>query len=632
MARISQIISFLIIGLFLVSCTRKLETSAVLNFNFEKVNAGPQAASILPGYYPDMVFVNIQYDGKTHFQKWECPYYHEEVPGYDISDCVLPTSMAMNKTFPPGANRLVQVLLVYSNDQDQMQFFYSDKTLSFSGGNANVSIGDTGWAINASGKEGKVAGRLQRAGVNAADLTGTVVGYYNPSNGRPPIAVIKEQIFAGWFEFMFLEDVYFTYKMETTSEVLINNKRLQDFDKPIGDITTNDLKMLKVVVPEHYEVHSTETNAVLTASDIALIDYAGINGSFTGPDNITALTDGSAATYSYVTAADTLEITLNKFINVSSIDLYYANPGSPTSAAPAGEDFWGSPVTYAGMSITSGAPSGTVSNATVGSPKNAVDFITLSHPYPASSPSYEDIVIKYNKYESYFSAASEAYLLFFDITLNDIPGGATGSQGVSWQAPGAPHYLQQGNLLNLVSDPVVDEAWLAKESDLNAFGNSLYTDVSITVQSTPNEVYIEKSDVNSNCGGPPMNDDCVRYIGQRDKARSAAPFEGPYVSNFQIVCAANCDYSFNYVPGMTGMRSVIFRVPMSYHFDHDEVNCKEMETLGYLFEDLTTFQNMTPVPTGTFNTTFANHKPVICPYELTAEGRKYYNFGRELHQ
>lgn len=626
-----RIIVLLILSLGLtISCSRSVDTDAVLSFKFNKANEGPQANSVIAGYYPDLILVNIKYDGKTHFQQWECPYSHGSSSG-DISSCVLPSSVAMNKGIPAGANRLVQVLLVYSNEQGSMQFFYSDKTVSFNGGSANVTVGGAGWTINTSGKEGRVAGRLRRGTTNATDLTGTAIGYYQPSNGNPAMEVVKSPVFAGWFDFMFLEDVHFTYKMQGTNEVLISNKKLQDFDKTPAQITAGNLKMIKVHVPAHYEVWAEEQNKLINASDIMAMDYVNGNGSFTGTSLISTLLDGSSLTVSSVaTADDILRINFNKLINLTSFDLYYDNSlGGPRTLAMYGQDYSSASISYTpDLSIASGAQ--TSVNKTIGTALNATSNLTIAHPF-SPALDFEDIIIKYNNYSSEYSSQRDNYLMYFNITSNDVSTGATSGDGVGWQAPGAPLYFRDNQLLALGSDPVdTDGAWRYKATDLTGYpsgNNSIFTDVSITSSAT-NKVYIEKVSPSNGCSA--ISADCVPYLAQNENVRTAAPFDGPYVEPLDLSCTSNCVFnnanSFSYVPGVTDMRTILFKVPKSYEIDHDEIDCSVLETAGYALEDLGTSLSMTAVPAANLT----NSRVIMCPYQLIPTGKKYFGFGKEL--
>ncbi len=618
-----RIIVLLILSLGLtISCSRSVDTDAVLSFKFNKANEGPQANSVIAGYYPDLILVNIKYDGKTHFQQWECPYSHGSSSG-DISSCVLPSSVAMNKGIPAGANRLVQVLLVYSNEQGSMQFFYSDKTVSFNGGSANVTVGGAGWTINTSGKEGRVAGRLRRGTTNATDLTGTAIGYYQPSNGNPAMEVVKSPVFAGWFDFMFLEDVHFTYKMQGTNEVLISNKKLQDFDKTPAQITAGNLKMIKVHVPAHYEVRTEENNVYLVRNDI--LNATPVNNlSVVAPPTgllLDALFDNNPSTYIYQTAAavSNFNLIFNRFINITEVAVTHG-ASSADSILLTGYDNVPNPITYPNLTRVALAGSDAV---TIGGPFNATNQLQLDLPDDVTQ--YEELVIKYNNYSSEYNSQRDNYLLFFNITTNDVSTGASASNGVGWTVPGSATFLNER--FSFGTDPVdADGAWLTKADDLISASRVFY-DNDPSVQTAASELYLEKESPTNGCST--IMADCVPHIFENENVRTAAPFDGPYMDGVNLSCSTNCAFSsaLTYVPGITNMRSILFNVPESNHIDHDEIDCAALETAGYTLEDLGTNTAMTAVPAANLT----NSRVIMCPYQLIPTGKKYFGFGKELH-
>jgi hypothetical protein len=621
----ARIYILLVLLLFSISCTRSVETEATLSFQFEKVSQGPQSSSILPGYYPSMVIINIKYDNKNHIQEWKCPYENENISGYDISDCELPSGIAINKTIPSGGNRLVQVLLIYFNEQEQMQFFYSDKVVSFAGGTANVVVGDTGWNINTSGKEGRVSGRFTRGGSNASDLYGTVIGYYKPANGRPEMAVLKETIFAGWFDFMFLDDVYFTYKMQETNEVLISNKRLQDFNKTSAQITSENLKMLKVHVPAHYEVYKKEQKEI----ELADIDsVTGVNnfGVFGVASYDVALFDMTDTTYITPNAnPGSFTVEFNKFINISEIGFEYSNSPASVTIIPTGLDDSASAINYATVATTSTAPT-TYNSQVYVTPYNATDRLSMT--IPLNITKYEKMIIGYNEYESSYFAQKDNYLLYFDITTNSIANGASGSAGINYPVPsGTPSPLKDGKLLAIAQDPVDEEgAWLQKATELAAFVNSVFVEGDNMFDGANSKRMYIASYNTTTCGT--AGEDCLDLNYYSIGTDSAAPFYGPYRGSNYYSCSTTCSYSFSYQFGVTNFRSILFKVSHNSVDDRD-IDCASLEASGYILEDLGTTTTMTAVP----QANLANSELVLCPYTLDANSnKKYYDFGRLLYR
>jgi hypothetical protein len=115
-----------------------------------------------------------------------------------------------------GTGRLVQVLEVFVDDSDQsMLFYYGDATLDFNSATVTANIPIT--KINQSTTiSGQVMGRYYTS--TTGGPTGPVNTTYAPP-GKPDMIIETNFIYDGWFSFMGMTGVDFTYRMADGTKI-----------------------------------------------------------------------------------------------------------------------------------------------------------------------------------------------------------------------------------------------------------------------------------------------------------------------------------------------------------------------------------------------------------------------------
>ena len=77
------------------------------------------------GYFPMHLVANVHYDGKVEIDHWDCEFAKGD--NGDPSLCEFPEIINFGgKDFPVGSDRIIQVLLVYGNEQQNLIFGYDD--------------------------------------------------------------------------------------------------------------------------------------------------------------------------------------------------------------------------------------------------------------------------------------------------------------------------------------------------------------------------------------------------------------------------------------------------------------------------------------------------------------------------
>ncbi|MCB0356482.1 MAG: hypothetical protein KDD40_05715, partial [Bdellovibrionales bacterium] len=245
----------LLTGLILVfttACTRKSQedgTKVRMNFSSTFSKAQSLAGIAIPtGYYPGHLVANVQFDGQTALYHWDCKEMENDG---DPALCAFPDFIDFNgRTFPNGSNRIVQVLIVFSNENDQLLFAYDDEIgVAFSGGDVYVDIGDN-WSLEGGGKMARVSGRHGLA------KSGKVEGFYQPKRtGRPRMKLFDEYIFNGWFSLMFFEGVKLSYyhtgvAVGGTETALFVEKSLESLEAEM----TSTKAAIQINIPSFYKV------------------------------------------------------------------------------------------------------------------------------------------------------------------------------------------------------------------------------------------------------------------------------------------------------------------------------------------------------------------------------------------
>lgn len=239
----------------LTSCTRKSNedgTSVRMRLDPSLSFTGQQSKITVPsGYYPMHMVVNLHYDGKIAKEEWDCDA--RDSSDMLLSDCKFPTYIDFKgQQFPRGSGRVVQVMLVFANQEERLIFGYDDALgIDFAGPEVSVDIGSN-WVRQGGGRVGKVAGR------HGSLKTGRLEGYFMPPReGRPRMKIFDEFMYSGWFEVMLFEDVKMSYYQkpivgETPEYPLFVNKNIPEIASSLK--STSAAVMYNV--PTYYGVRS----------------------------------------------------------------------------------------------------------------------------------------------------------------------------------------------------------------------------------------------------------------------------------------------------------------------------------------------------------------------------------------
>ncbi|MEZ4872298.1 MAG: hypothetical protein R2827_08645 [Bdellovibrionales bacterium] len=243
-----------------MGCSRKAPTNTKISIDFGEMSSTSQKTvgglALTEYKFPQHVIINAhinQNDGivgneDSRYLNWSCQIFEDfrkgNLPGMDISliqqycrDELAYYPFEFLK-MPEGRDALIQVLIVQAvlavdttsangDLSDSMAFYYDDASLIINSGDNVAVIGDTGWQNEGvSDDEGMVAGRID------GGYTGQAFAYYQPTDTtKPPMKVMAETITGGWFSFMFLENVKFTYKLDVdvygtnNGAVIFSNKK-----------------------------------------------------------------------------------------------------------------------------------------------------------------------------------------------------------------------------------------------------------------------------------------------------------------------------------------------------------------------------------------------------------------------
>ncbi len=236
----------------LASCSRdKNSDSTVLSLNFSSAAKSKIESQNAGQFFPTVLIANVHYDGQVEKFEWHCPTR-------DSQPCTsFPSSVNFgNKEFPSGGGRIVQVLMVYANQAEQLRFYYGDALgLNFNSAVLNVSLGVD--QINTSGREGQISGRfMDSVGRN---LTASVEGLFSPPNSNaPPMLIFNNSIFNGHFSFMLFDGAPFTYKIAgRDGRVLFDRVTLRDFEG-----LNPDHKAIELKIPQFVEIEDRNRRMV----------------------------------------------------------------------------------------------------------------------------------------------------------------------------------------------------------------------------------------------------------------------------------------------------------------------------------------------------------------------------------
>tara|TARA_B100001248_G_C27396202_1_gene465735 strand:+ start:1742 stop:3550 length:1809 start_codon:yes stop_codon:yes gene_type:complete len=598
-----------------------------------------------------LILVNVKYDGQNYFYQTECP---DDMP---IFTCSLPPAIDLNgKTFPNGENRLVQVLLVYENTDGEMAFFYDDKQLSFGGGVQSVNIGSAGWIQNDSQGEGELGGRLFRSGAPATNLTGVVGGFYQPPNGSPPMMVTEEFVFGGWFEFMFLKNVPFTYKHLATGEVLFFNKRFEDL-VALKDASGPDSQAIHIKIPKHYSYFYNRQLIDIPTMEFHLLnspDYT-LQGSLlgdyglaandpiseldtitewrgilmSGPDgNDTRIASGSSASGILQVKFDGLGAT--KF-HIDDVILQMTNTDGATSFSIDVEDE--NTNIIATRTIFSMTP--WTQQSFSGSIYNPTNFINIELPGDIDGDfQLSNIEIYARLIETELQLDEEFIYGMYDLdTASFLPGNNSGT-GVGWYAgtlPIANTFDDSTAFIN--NSGSISNYESLEEMDYNSGLNCSGSDFDICF---PNRTSRQPTN-NAACGSS-MTANCFNtdpsYL---QSTGTLLPFSGPfslqpsgevaYVSS----CSGSCSVTTSLVPGLNPAEwgIALFFIPGGSDAYRDFVPCGLWEEMSAIKRDYLSFG--AEFTSNILESDFYNGEVYACPYKIDAGERKYFGFAEKVY-
>ncbi len=237
-----------------LSCTREAVDSGskikmTIDPSLSKSNA--RGKIVVPaGFYPMHLVANVHFDGKTALDEWSCEAKDKD--NMNMADCAFPPQIDFKgRQFPRGSGRIIQVMLVYGNEEERLIFNYDDAVnVDFNSSDVIVPIGNN-WVQQGGGKIGRVGGR------HGLLRSGKVEGYVvPPRTGRPRMKLFDEFMFSGWFDLMFFENVKTSYFHVSLADgvqtPLFENRDLKDIE---SSLTANHAAVA-VNIPTFYGVHS----------------------------------------------------------------------------------------------------------------------------------------------------------------------------------------------------------------------------------------------------------------------------------------------------------------------------------------------------------------------------------------
>ncbi len=231
-----------VIGFFvlftLLACAKKQETATVTlalpdwssAATHPKSGSGPQTLAAHENI--SVIIVNINGAGMNAPAVWKWDNHDSGAPATP------PTSISL--TVPRGPNRLIQVLVVFES-AGAMEFHYGDALTAITSDGQGVSV-----AVNSIGgvnAQGSVSGRYLRA--DGVGPTGPVEIRFAPPNGRAPMVIETEYMYAGWFRFFALPTAGFTYRFIPTGESLFENFSTTN-------VTPTGAQQAKIYIPPYW--------------------------------------------------------------------------------------------------------------------------------------------------------------------------------------------------------------------------------------------------------------------------------------------------------------------------------------------------------------------------------------------
>lgn len=242
---------------------------------------------------------------------------------------------------PSGNQRLIQVVLV-NESSGVMSFMYGDASKDLAGGSSDIGIRLV--SLNqTSTSSGDIMGRY----LSAADTgpTGVVSVNYRPDASKPPITIMRSEIFNGWFKVFSLSNIAFEYMVNDSFMLFDKSQTLENFISMADTLPSVDKKIYadgsrqKYVVQGFFGSVSSDkitctagdSNCVIGGSSIEYVNHLYTDSSqFFGPfkksSGKTLNISGNYISWSYVPGAETV---------LDGVKLYYAAAGTyDTNALP----------------------------------------------------------------------------------------------------------------------------------------------------------------------------------------------------------------------------------------------------------------------------------------------------------
>lgn len=180
----------------------------------------------------------------------------------------------LHQPLPKSSNLLVQYLGVFQGDNEDLEFSYGDVYVNTSG-SGDIPADITAVSIGTSQKEARVMGRYFNS--TTGGPTGKMIAYFHPPTGSPRVAVMKKEIYNGWFEIFILDNYQarFSYEMESGEPVFTE----VHLGSPLFQVPSDHQLHLNYPVSYHFESNDMMVESVSEEEVIA-----GFFSSTAGPD------------------------------------------------------------------------------------------------------------------------------------------------------------------------------------------------------------------------------------------------------------------------------------------------------------------------------------------------------------
>lgn len=236
---------------------------------------------------------------------------------------------------------LIQVAVFVGGDTGG-GFQYGDVSTSLSGGTKTVAIATTPIS-SSTGTKARVEGRF----VSTPLLSGSVLAYFDPPNGRPEMPVLQTEMIGGWFNFFAIDGISFRYVHEESETILFNSVEVIGGANPEILINGNSLQsvadnnVLQVYVPNHYRSNGSGADTShLQSSGVILLGYF---GAVTSSHETCSLTPSGTYNsgnplYQHPSSASYLDYDLTTFDSTKVSKL--GSPGLSDCTAAANSTAW----------------------------------------------------------------------------------------------------------------------------------------------------------------------------------------------------------------------------------------------------------------------------------------------------